>query len=385
MLGKKKPMKKLAIVTRKMITGGVERALIAMLKRFDYTAVEVDLYLEALGGELFDEIPKEVNCIQIPSVRRGAAVCHPLLAARKLNAMRKLHSGHYSYIEQCYLSSQMLMPIKKEYDIAISYHAPNTVPVFYVIDGIQAKKKILWLHGDLDTNEGTSQRAIQYHDQYDKVCAVSQYAKESFIAVHPRKLPQIEVFYNDVDANQIRLKAVNGPSFLDDFHGKRILSIGRLDRQKGFDMAILACKKLIDRGFSIRWYVCGEGAQRENLEHMITENNLNGVFVLLGNQPNPYGYLRDCDLYVQPSRFEGYCTTTNEARILCKPVITTAVSGASEQFENGVTGWIVPISTDAIENQIAYCLEHPEEVSAVQRRMESASFEQENCIASIFD
>jgi len=378
-------MKKVAIVTRKMITGGVERALIAMLKRFDYTAVEVDLYVEALGGELFDEIPKEVNCIQIPSVTGLEAVWHPLLAARKLNTMRKLRSGNHSYIEQCYLSSRMLMPIRKEYDIAISYHAPNTVPVFYVIDGIPAKKKILWLHSDLENNAGDTEIAIQYHGQYNQVYAVSPSARESFLKYHPQMASCTEVFYNYVDAENIRSKAKNGPTFTDDFHGTRILSIGRLAAQKGFDMAILICKKLIERGFLIRWYICGEGEDRSKLEKMIHKNHLEEVCFLLGNQPNPYHYLSDCDLYVQPSRFEGYCITAHEARVLTKPVVITDVAGASDQFESGVTGWIVPINTEAIENQIAYCLEHPEEVSAVQKRLETVSFEQTNNIASIFD
>ena len=142
-------MKKVAIATRKMVTGGVERALIAMLRRLDYTRVEVDLYLEALGGALFHELPEAVHCIPIPSVRGADALRHPLLAARKLDALRKLRTGCYSYLEQCYLSSRMLTPAAKSYDVAVSYHAPNTVPVFYVIDGITAREKILWLHSDL--------------------------------------------------------------------------------------------------------------------------------------------------------------------------------------------------------------------------------------------
>ena len=106
-------MKKVAIVSKRMITGGVERALIAMLNHIDYTTTEVDLYLEALGGELFDELPKEVHCIQLPSVHWAEALSHPMFAARKLRAMLKLHYKRYSYIEQCWLSSQMLMPIRK--------------------------------------------------------------------------------------------------------------------------------------------------------------------------------------------------------------------------------------------------------------------------------
>lgn len=370
-------MKKIAIVTRKMITGGVERALIAMLKQFDYTQVQVDLYLEFLGGDLFGEIPDEVNCIQIPTVRGKEAIRHPVFAARKLHAKGKLRGKKRPYIEQCYLYSRMLMPVTRQYDIAIAYHAPNTVPVFYVIDSIPANKKILWLHGDLEKNGGETQIARDYHGRYDRVFAVSRYAKDSFVKYHPEKTGQTEVFYNYVDICAIREKAVGGPTFADDYNGTRILSIGRLDTQKGFDMAIDACKKLIDRGYRFRWYVCGEGEDREKLQKMIVQHQLEDVFILLGNQKNPYGYLRDCDLYVQPSRCEGFCTTTNEARILHKPVITTAVSGADEQFEHGVTGWIVPISVQALEDQISYCLDHPEELTAIQNRMAMLSVQTE--------
>ena len=378
-------MKRVAIVSRKMITGGVERALIAMLKHIDYTTTEVDLYLEALGGELFEELPKEVHCIQLPSVQGAEALSHPLSAARKLRAMLKLRSKRWSYIEQCWLSSQMLMPIRKEYDVAIAYHAPNTVPVFYVIDGLKAGKKILWLHGDLENNAGDTELALRYHSRYDQVFAVSRSAQDSFIQYHPEMQSRVSVFHNYIDAEDIRRKSYTGPVFSDEFSGVRILSIGRLDDQKGFDLAVTSCKELIDKGYPIRWYVCGEGAGRDLLERMIRENGLDGQFVLLGNQPNPYGYLRCSDLYVQPSRSEGYCTTTNEARMLGKPVITTAVSGASEQFENNVTGWIVPIDADAITQQVAYCLEHPQEVQAVRARLRDTEFEQADQIGAIFD
>lgn len=378
-------MKKVAIVTRKMITGGVERALIAMLRRFDYSTTEVDLYVESLGGELFDELPKEVNCIQLPTIHEAEAFKHPLLAAKKLNALRKLSLGRHPYIEQCWLSSQMLVPINKKYDIAISYHAPNTVPVFYVVDSMRADRKILWLHGDLETNGGDTELALRYHSRYDHVFAVSLSAQRSFVRFHPEMSQRTSVFHNFIDAENIRRKSGAGPVFSDEFDGIRLLSIGRLDSQKGFDLAVLSCKALIDMGYNIRWYVCGEGACRAALESMIYENGLCGRFVLLGNQENPYGYLKKCDLYVQTSRFEGYCTTTNEARILCKPVITTDVSGAYEQFENQVTGWIVPIDADAITRQVAYCIDHPEEVRTVQMRLSNIEFEQAGRIDAIFE
>ena len=101
---------------------------------------------------------------------------------------------------------------------------------------------------------------------------------------------------------------------------------------------------------------------------MIRARKLERVFILLGNQVNPYGYLSTCDLYVQPSRYEGYCTATAEAKILGKPVITTEVSGAREQFCNNETGWIVPISVEALSDQISWCLDHRKDMERISRK-----------------
>ena len=111
---------------------------------------------------------------------------------------------------------------------------------------------------------------------------------------------------------------------------------------------------------------------------------LKDVFILLGNQSNPYTYLKDCDLYVQPSRYEGYCTTTNEARMLSKPVITTDVSGSREQFVDGETGWIVPMEENAIYERIKWCIENPQAMKEVSERLGKINIASDNKIAMIF-
>lgn len=350
---------KIAIVTRKMITGGVEQALLAMLKRIDYSESEVDLYLESFGGELFAEIPNNVNVYLIPTVSKKQIWKHPLLALKKLEYKIFLKLNKCSYTEQCYWSHKMLLPMKKEYDYAISYHAPNTVPVYYTIDCINAKRKILWLHGDLDSNEGDNMLLYSYHSKYDKVCCVAESLRDSFLYFHPEMKERVAVVYNYVEKDVIIEKSKVGDSFEDCYDGIRILTIGRLSYQKGYDIAVEVCKKLIKDNYNFRWYICGEGEERSKIERLIEQNDLESHLILLGNKKNPYGYLKKCDLYVQTSRFEGYCTTTNEARIFRKPVITTEVSGAREQFEHGKSGWIVPIDPIQIAIQIEECLDNP--------------------------
>lgn len=112
-----------------------------MLKKFNYEKVEVDLYVEQNGGELFDEIPEEVTISCINTVTKKNIVYHPIACMKKIVNRVIIKYKKMSYLEQNRISSEMLLPIQKKYDIAIAYHAPNTVPMFYVIDKIRAEKK----------------------------------------------------------------------------------------------------------------------------------------------------------------------------------------------------------------------------------------------------
>lgn len=349
---------KIAIVTRQMITGGVERALIGMLGAMNSND-EVDLYVEQLGGNLFEELPDWVNVIEIPRKKWDISKTSLFERVKALKVRLELQFCK-EYIGQCELSARSFPIIAKEYDMAIAYHAPNTIPVFYVIHNLNAKKKVLWLHGDVETNHMIGELAKHYYQQYDRVFAVSEQSKEIFDKHFPELSHRCEVFYNIIDADYLKKQAEDAPTYTDEFDGIRILTIGRLDYQKGIDLAVEVCKKLVDDGIPVRWYVCGEGSERKLLEHKILNCNIQEAFRLLGNQKNPYGYLRDCDLYVQTSRTEGFCTTTNEAKCFKKPVVTTDVCGMREQFVHGESGIICEISVDKIFESIRRLVQKPE-------------------------
>lgn len=340
-----------------MITGGVEKSLLSLLKKMKRENLQVDLYLESLGGDLFDEIPNWVNIIEIPKTIQISK--EPFRYIKSIASKLKIRK-EFDYSKQCELTSHCLPRIEKTYDIAISYHAPNTVPVFYTINNINANKKILWLHGDILTNNATCEFIYNYYNNYDKIFGVSKYIKETLDRHFPKLFNKADVFYNFVDEENLKKLSCKGDSFNDNFDGIRIVTIGRLDYQKGYDLAVKVCHNLIEDGHNIKWYVCGEGSSRKKIEDLIKKYNLRNDFILLGNQKNPYRYLKDCHIYVQTSRFEGYCTTTNEARILRKPVITTNVSGANEQFENNKTGIIVDINENEIYKGIKILIENPQ-------------------------
>ena len=114
------------------------------------------------------------------------------------------------------------------------------------------------------------------------------------------------VVYDIVSPTLIKSMALKDDGFNDNFDGIRILTIGRLVDVKGYDLAIKACYKLKSKGYNFKWYVIGEGNLKSKLENMIKEFQLEDTFILLGIYQNPYVFLKQCDIYVQPSRFEGY-------------------------------------------------------------------------------
>lgn len=355
-------MIKVAIVTKKMVIGGTEKALLPMLKQFDSEKFVVDLYLQELGGALYDEIPSYVNVIKMPifsELTLFNKFRQPFYFFKAILNRLQINSDPEYYL-QCERACKCMPRVKKEYDIAISYHAPDAVPFFYVINNLYAKKKIMWLHFDVEKTNAVNDTAKKYFSCYDKIFAVSEQSKNTFDRNYPEMAGKTEVFYNLVDTESIRKKATLGPTYNDVFSGIRILSIGRLDEQKGYDLLVPVIKKLLDENYDIKCYICGDGNQYSNLKRLIIEKKVENNFLLLGMQSNPYGYLKDCDVYVQPSRNEGYCTTTNEARMFYKPILVTDVCGMREQITDHVNGTIVDLNTAAIYKGLKELLDHPE-------------------------
>ena len=132
----------------------------------------------------------------------------------------------------------------------------------------------------------------------------------------------------------------------------KILTVARLAKGKGIDLAIDTTKKLVDNGYNVKWFVVGEGEERANLENRIKENELEDKFILLGSRKNPYPYFKNCDIYIQASEFEGACTATIEAKILEKPIITTNTSGVNKNFTNEKNSLIVDYNLNEIYDAI---------------------------------
>ena len=151
--------------------------------------------------------------------------------------------------------------------------------------------------------------------------------------------------------------AESGESFTDNYKGKRILTVGRISEEKGQRVAIEALKILVDRGLDVKWYFVGDGKDRDYCEHLAGMNDIRDRVVFLGTQTNPYGFMRDCDIYMQPSRHEGFCITLAEALCFPNPIVATNFTGADEQLQHRPNGVITGMSAEEIAEGVITALE----------------------------
>lgn len=323
-------MKKILIVNIGTEIGGIEKCLINFLKYLETKECEVDLALWKPAGPLFSQIPKSINVL--PNLGTGS-LNQILHSKNKLSIPKKLFQ--YIQFKQSKKGGcpwKTLDSQKKEYDIAISY-CQNGYSPYYVIDNVKAEQKYLWYHElNYIGNYDTKNKDLEYFQKYTKIICVSNACRKNLSKVFPSISENFITLYNLYNTEEIIKKAnlENNPFDTD----KNILvTVGRISPEKGFELAINACYELSKLRNDFIWYWVGSGQCHDEAQKLINELEINEYMVLLGNKENPYPYIKNCNVYIQPSLSEAYCTTIIEAKILNKPIVSTNVESIYEQIE----------------------------------------------------
>jgi glycosyltransferase involved in cell wall biosynthesis len=360
--------KKLLITSFDMAIGGVERSLIGLLSYIDYRKYDVDLMLYKHEGELFSLIPKEPNLLQEireyttfrKSTKEILKEGNVSIGVTRLLAkyIGTLHGKRIKSEEPGYLVIQygwkMTLPflpvLEGEYDAAISFLWPH----YFVGNKVRAKRKIGWIHTDYSNISINKALEDQMWNKMDRIVAVSEGCKDSFLNEFPSFGPKTEVLENMISPSFIKEQSNEDVTTeMPVSPGRtRLLTVGRFSYAKGIDDAIYACRKLLDLGCDIEWYVVGYGHLENEYKDLIHKLNVQDRFKLLGKKTNPYPYIKACDIYVQPSRYEGKAVTVREAQILGKPVLITNFPTAGSQVRDGIDGVIAPLGVDGLVNGI---------------------------------
>jgi glycosyltransferase involved in cell wall biosynthesis len=321
------------------------------------------LFLFNQEGIFMEFLPKQVNILKLPETYKCFSL--PLLTSIKELLLRgKLSLAFNRFIfsilnrrvkrisirEQYTWKhmSRSLGLLEKRYDAAIGFLEKTST--YFCVDKVNAFKKIGWVHIDYDKLGMDPNFDIRYFEQLDQIVTVSEECANIFVKRFPTQKNKVKVIYNIVSPTIIK-KMANQE--MKKIYNKKndeviILTIGRLHYQKGLDMAVESCKKLMDKGYNIKWYVIGEGEERDQLTNLIRKSNLEDHFKLLGVKSNPYPYMKQADIYVQPSKFEGKSIALDEAKILNKPIVVTNFSTAKDQINNGIDGLIVEMNSDSV-------------------------------------
>lgn len=356
--------KRIFIAIQYLEIGGAERSLIGLLNAIDYARHEVDLFVYDHRGEFMSLIPESAHLL--PENPVYAAINRPIKEVLKkghigvalARIMAKIHyaiyqkthhpkegSGIFQYVADCVTP---LLPSLKgygTYDLAISFLTPHNI----VRDKVNARQKIAWIHTDYSTISVNTFKELPVWKSFDRIMAVSEGVRKTFLQTFPTLADKVEVMENILSPTFVQEQAdmQDVSALMPAIEGElRFCSVGRFTLAKNFDNVPFICQKLVKKGLKFKWYIIGYGGDEELIQRNIRQAGMEEVCILLGKQSNPYPFMKACDIYIQPSRFEGKAVTVREAQILGKPVIITRFATSSAQLTDQVDGVIVPMDNE---------------------------------------
>lgn len=362
-------MKKILIFSQAMEIGGAEKALLGLLENIDTTKYEVDLFLMRHSGELMKYIPSNINLL--PEISQYADLAVPIGNVLKKGHF-KIAYGRYKgkkaavkrvselglgdndvAIEYSHKYTAKYMPkiSDKGYDLAISFLTPH----YFVTQKVNAKKKVAWIHTDYSRVEMDRESQLVMYSNYDKIASISDKAAEKFVRIFPSLKDKVITIQNILPEKYINkiTDEFTAENEISNDGSIKLLSIGRFCTAKNFDNIPEICKLIRNQGVNIKWYIIGYGGDEQLIKDKIAEFNMQDYVIVLGKKENPYPYIKACDIYIQPSRYEGKCVAVCEAQILNKPVIITNYATASSQLTNGFDGIVVPMDNQGCAEGIA--------------------------------
>lgn len=256
-------------------------------------------------------------------------------------------SSFFSYIfnnVEPYLPSLKMFG---QYDLAISFLTPHNI----VLHKVDAKKKVAWIHTDYSQIDVNIDLELPIWTGYDHIVSISPDVTRNFLKVFPILKGKIVEIKNILSSEFVRTRASESGGMSLEFRAQSVankknhinlLSVGRFCEAKNYDNIPNICRHLRDKGLDVNWYLIGYGGDETLIRQKIVEEGMKDYVIILGKKENPYPYIRACDIYVQPSRYEGNSVTVREAQILCKPVVVTNYATAASQINDGLDGIIVP-------------------------------------------
>ncbi len=422
-----------------MELGGAEAALLGLLQSVDPERVEVDVFIYAHRGELMhfvqseefgasqseelgvrsEELDARPKYRLLPELEAYAMLEEPIALLikkgywrlalarlwgrwederyKKYNVKGLESNAHVVFQQHRTVKCLPKINPEVEYDLAISFLTPH----YIVLDKVRAKKKLGWIHTDYTNVFINREMELKMWERLDVISSISPDVSEKFAEVFPSLKDRIIDIENILSPGFIRKRSEGAcPVFEQDDNCLKLLTIGRYSRAKKMEDIPYLCRRLVD-GISkseelgvrseelgvrnVKWYIIGYGSAEieKQVREEIEKEGMQEHVILLGKQSNPYPFIRTCDVYVQPSRYEGKSITVREAQILCKPVIVTHYPTAPSQV-NGKDGVIVPLEREACADAMIEVLKNKDLLTSLTEYLQTHDYGNESEIEKIY-
>lgn len=375
-----------------MEIGGAERSLIGLLEALENKNVQVSVFLYRREGEFLKDLPHNVRLLpEIPAyhaytepilsllkygkLRFAAARLLAKLAVLLYGAFRRKPTGTWMYMQYISVFLQPLLPnIPGEYDFAAQYLGVADT----LVHKVNAKHKAAWNHTDYTTQHPNQKLDRRVYTNVDYIVSVSESCTETFRRMYPTFSQKAVTVENCLSRELIERKSLLPAAGMYREAGETVLlSVGRFCEAKNFEAIPRICTTLLKRGLSVKWYILGYGDRENQIRAAIQTAHMEDFVVLLGKKENPYPYMRMCDIYVQPSVYEGKCVAVREAQLLGKPVIITDFPTAHSQLRDGIDGVIAPLDLDGFADALAALISDKGKQDALKAACCSTDFTQQ--------
>lgn len=361
--------KDIIFIMNNLNCGGAEKALVSLLQSLDYSQYKVDLFLFKREGLFLSQVPKQVTILDAPKN-------YPYFdMSLKLAIIENLKKGNLKVIfyriiiglinkretvnsikeQKVWRYLKKVMPkLEKKYDIAVGFL--EKTPNYFCVDNVNAKKKIGFIHNDYNQLGMDADIDFPYFNKLDKLVTVSEECKLVLEEIFPLLKSKLFILNNIISAQTINNLSKEPVKLIK--NGLTLMSVGRLNYQKGYDIALDSCEILVKKGLVFKWYIIGEGEERDFIEKKIIEKKLQDYFILLGVKDNPYAYLAKADIFVHTARFEGYGIVIAEAKIIGIPMVITNFNIAKSHIKHGYNGLIAELNSNSIANNLLYLIDN---------------------------
>lgn len=346
--------KQLLFIIDSLDCGGAEKSLVSLLSLINYDKYEVDLILFGAGGILEKQVPEEVTIIDykhkilfpktlISQLKK--LYCHILLSPQlRLNKKRHGSEIHWRTIKHVYPNCTTY------YDAAIAYQ--QGVPSFFLVDKVKARKKIAWINANIFADKYDMTYCEPYYQKIDDIIAVSDKLSDIISTNLPSVKEKVSIIYDCINPDQIKCLADEPTDDIKNNAGVSIVTVGRLSGPKNHFLAVDTAKALKEKGLVFRWYFVGEGELHDAIKEKINNYHLENEVIMLGLKENPYPYIKNADIYVQTSSYEGFCITLAEARILLKPIVSTNFDVVYDQIVDYQNGLIADMNPESVASKV---------------------------------